>query len=145
MLRVLVGALCLPVLLHAQVTPEQFQAIQNEGFAKSKVMDHLDHLVNRIGPRLTGSDNLTVACEWARDTFAGMGLQDARIEEWGTFAVGFNRGPWWGRMTKPEPMELVCNTDSWTAGTKRPSRGLLLPAPKDAAGIAALAGKLKGA
>ncbi len=31
----------------------------------SQVMEHLDVLCNRIGPRLTGSDNLTNACEWA--------------------------------------------------------------------------------
>lgn len=127
--------------LLAQVTPEQFTAIRREGLTNSQVMAHLDHLVNRIGPRLTGSDNLTVAGEWARDTFQAMGLE-ARVEQWGEFAVGFNRGPWWGRMTKPEPMELVCNTDSWTAGTRMPSRGKLLPAPKNAEELAAMKGQL---
>ena len=127
--------------LFAQVTPDQFEAIRKEGLTNSKVMDHLDHLVNRIGPRLTGSDNLTVAGEWARDTFQAMGLE-ARLEPWGEFAVGFNRGPWWGRMTSPEPMELVCNTDAWTAGTRMPSRGKLVPAPKTSEELAALQGKL---
>jgi carboxypeptidase Q len=127
--------------LFAQVTPDQFEAIRKEGLTNSKVMDHLDHLVNRIGPRLTGSDNLTVAGEWARDTFQAMGLE-VRLEQWGEFAVGFNRGPWWGRMTSPEPMELVCNTDAWTAGTRMPSRGKLVPAPKTSEELAALQGKL---
>lgn len=130
--------------LLAQVSPEQFAAIKREGLQDSQVMAHLDHLVNRIGPRLTSSDNLTVAGEWARDTFKSFGIDNARLEEWGTFPVGFNRGPWWGRMTKPEAMELACNTDAWTAGTRMPSRGRLLAAPSDAAELAALEGKLGG-
>jgi hypothetical protein len=98
--------------------------------------------VNRIGPRLTSSDNLTNACEWARDTFAGFGIENARLEQWGEFAVGFNRGPWWGRVIKPAPLELVCNTDAWTAGTRGPARGRLLASPKTQEELAALAGKL---
>ncbi|HEU4419049.1 MAG TPA: M20/M25/M40 family metallo-hydrolase [Planctomycetota bacterium] len=129
-------------VLFAQVAPEQFEAIKKQGLETSQVMAHLDHLVNRIGPRLTSSDNLTVACEWARDTFAGFGIENARLEQWGTFAVGFNRGPWWGRMTKPEPMELVCNTDAWTAGTRGPARGPLLRSPKTEEELAAMKGKL---
>ncbi len=136
-------AACTQALL-AQVTPEQFAAIRQEGLERSQVMAHLDHLVNRIGPRLTSSDNLTVADEWARDTFRGFGIDNAHLEQWGEFAVGFNRGPWWGRMTQPEAMELVCNTDAWTAGTRMPSRGPLLPAPKDTEELAAMAGKLHG-
>ncbi|MCA8978278.1 MAG: M20/M25/M40 family metallo-hydrolase [Planctomycetes bacterium] len=128
----------------AQVTREQFAAIKQEGLERSQVMAHLDHLTNRIGPRLTSSDNLTVAGEWARDTFRSFGIDDAHLEQWGTFPVGFNRGPWWGRMTKPEAMELECNTDAWTAGTRMPSRGPLLAAPKNAEELAALAGKLAG-
>jgi hypothetical protein len=134
-------ALTTPVLF-AQVAPEQFELIKKQGLENSQVMAHLDHLVNRIGPRLTSSDNLTVAVEWARDTFAGFGIENAHLEQWGEFAVGFNRGPWWGRMTKPEPMEIVCNTDAWTAGTCRPSRGPLLRAPKNAEELAAMKGKL---
>src|SRR5262245_38461337 len=61
---------------------------------ESRVMEHLDHLSNRIGPRLTSSDGLTTACEWARDQFKSFGIENARIEKWGEFPVGFNRGPW---------------------------------------------------
>ena len=73
--------LLLTTTLLAQVTTEQFQAIKKEGHENSKVMAHLDHLVNRIGPRLTGSDNLTNACEWAVDTFKSFGIANAHIEQ----------------------------------------------------------------
>lgn len=129
----------------AQVDVAQFQAIRLEGFEKSRVMAHLDHLVNRIGPRLTSSDNLTVACEWARDEFAAMGLSGARLEQWGEMEVGFNRGPWWGRITAPIEKELVFGTDAWSAGTKGPARGPVLLSPKTEEELAAMRGKIRGA
>lgn len=142
--RLLVVFVAAASTLLAQVPPGQFERIKQEGLERSQVMQHLDHLVNRIGPRLTSSDNLTVACEWAADTFRSFGLTNVHLEQWGEFPVGFNRGPWWGRMTQPEPMELICNTDSWTAGTRMPSRGPLLPAPKTTEALAALQGRLAG-
>ena len=88
-----------------------------------QAMDHLDVLCNRIGPRLTGSDNLTNACEWVRDRFASFGIDNARLEAWGEFPVGFNRGPWFGRVIQPEPKVLEFKTEAWTAGTKGAVRG----------------------
>ena len=52
-------------------------------------------------PRLTSSDGLQNACEWARDRFKSFGIENARLEKWGEFPVGFNRGPWSGRMVEP--------------------------------------------
>ncbi len=75
---------------------ETVRAIIKEGKENSQVMSHLDHLTNKIGPRLTGSDNLTKAQEWAKGVFEGYGLKNVRMEEWGEFKVGFNRGPWSG-------------------------------------------------
>src|SRR5690349_12367605 len=115
------------------------------GRSDSQVMDHLDHLVNRIGPRLTSSDNLQNACEWARAEFESYGLSNCRLEKWGEFPVGFNRGPASGRMLEPEAKELHFGTNSWTAGTRGPARGPVLVAPKDETELAALKGKLKGA
>ena len=47
-------------------TPDADRLI-SAGREESQVMEHLDYLCNRIGPRLTSSDNLQNACEWARD------------------------------------------------------------------------------
>ncbi|MBK8979097.1 MAG: M20/M25/M40 family metallo-hydrolase [Planctomycetes bacterium] len=140
--RIALALAVLTSVASTQVTNEQFAAICKEALERSRVMAHLDHLTNRIGPRLTSSDNLTVACEWSRDTLRSFGIDNAHLEEWGSFPVGFNRGPWWGRMTKPREMELACNTDAWTAGTRMPSRGRLLFAPTDAEQLAAMRGKL---
>lgn len=91
--------------------------VLKEGKENSQVMTHLDHLTNKIGPRLTSSDNLTKACEWAKAQFESWGLK-AKLEEWGTFPVGFNRGKQLGRMVEPEEKVLHPQAMSWTAGTK---------------------------
>src|SRR4051812_13072526 len=76
------------------------------GRSDNHVMEHLDHLTNRIGPRLTGSDNFSNACQWARDQFEKFGLKNCRLEQWGEFPVGFNRGPGSGHMIAPVNKEL---------------------------------------
>ena len=80
----------------------EVQRIVSAAREESRVMEHLDVLCNRIGPRLTGSDNLTEACEWVRDRFIEFGIDNARLEQWGEFPVGFNRGPWFGRVVEPQ-------------------------------------------
>lgn len=138
-------AFLLAVPLCAQVGPETFEKLRHEGIERSQVMAHLDHLVNRIGPRLTSSDNLTVACEWAKDQFEAMGLENVHLEKWGEMPVGFNRGPWWGRMVEPKDMEFVFGTDAWSAGTKGPQKGPVVLSPQTEAGLADFANKAKGA
>ena len=103
---------------NAKARSMDVERILSAGHEESQVMDHLDVLCNRIGPRLTRSDNLTNACEWVRDRFASFGIENARLEPWGEFPVGFNRGPWFGRVIEPEPKALEFVTMAWTAGTK---------------------------
>ena len=106
------------------------ERILSVGHEESQVMDHLDVLCNRIGPRLTGSDNLTNACEWWRDRFISFGIDNARIEQWGEFPVGFDRGPWFGKIITPEAKVLEFATMAWSAGTKGVVRGKAVLAPK---------------
>lgn len=119
-------------------------AIIKEGRDHSQVMQHLDHLVNKIGPRLTGSTKLTQACEWTRAEFEKMGLK-ARMEEWGTFPVGFDRGPWSAKMTAPETMDLTIGFNAWSAGTPGPVTGPAILAPTTDDELVARKEKLKGA
>ena len=124
---------------------DEVDKIISAGRGESQVMDHLDVLTNRIGPRLTSSDGLQNASEWARDKFAEFGLKDAKLEKWGEFPVGFNRGPWSGKVVEPEPRTLEFITPSWSAGTKGIVRGKALFAPKNAEELEKLKDKLAGA
>jgi carboxypeptidase Q len=125
--------------------PNEIERIIAAGRENNQVMAHLDHLVNRIGPRLTSSDNLTNACDWTRDRFASLGLANAHLEKWGEWPVGFNRGPWTGQMVTPELRMLEFATDSWTAGTKGKQRGPAVIAPTNSDELAMNRDKLKGA
>lgn len=141
-------ALALLVLVPATRAQEEqkkdavVEAIVKEGKENTQVMTHLDYLCHKIGHRLTGSDNLTKACEWAVAQFKSFGIENARMEEWGTFPVGFNRGPWSGAMTSPESKTLTCATMSWTPGTNGAVEGPALAAPASAADVTE---KYKGA
>ena len=137
------SALALGLSLPGQLAPTVADAIKKEGLENSKVMDYLDQLTNGIGARLTGSDNFTRACEWARSEFEKMGLQNVHLEKWGEFPVGWNRGQWSGRVTQPIELELQVATEAWTAGTKGRTSGRLVAAPKTAAEIIAAGAALK--
>ncbi|HBF22349.1 MAG TPA: hypothetical protein DDW23_00915 [Planctomycetes bacterium] len=110
-----------------------------------QVMETLDELVNGIGPRLSSSSNLQEASEWAADKFRQYGLQNVRLEQWGTFPVGFDRRHKEGRLVAPIKMPLVFTTNAWTAGTKGPVRSTVLRAPRNAEALTKLEGSFKGA
>jgi hypothetical protein len=124
--------------------PEDVQKIIDVGRNSNQVMSHLDYLTNRIGPRLTSSDGLTNACEWARVTFEEFGLSNSHLDKWADWPVGFNRGPRFGQMTAPEVLALEFATDSWTAGTKGKQRGPVILAPKNDEELTAIKGMLGG-
>jgi carboxypeptidase Q len=116
-------------------------AIISEGRSNSRVMEYLERLP---APRLTSSTKLTQACEWARAEFEKLGLK-ARLEEWGTFPVGFDRGPWSAKMIAPETKELTIGFNAWSAGTNGPVTGPAVLAPTTDDELTAVKEKLKGA
>ena len=77
--------------------PAVIAAVLEEAAADSRVMEHLDVMVNDIGPRLTGSRALNEAGEWAVETFRSYGLE-AQLEPWGEMPVIFERGVQRGTM-----------------------------------------------
>jgi hypothetical protein len=137
------NALLLLLLLLPQADPT-VDAIIKEERANSQVMPFLEHLTGKIGPRLTGSTRLTQACEWTRAEFEKMGLK-ARLVEWGTFPVGYDRGPWSAKMTAPEAMDLTIGFNAWSPGTNGPVSGPAVIAPTTDEELTAVKPKLKGA
>ena len=115
------------------------------GTTDNRVQEHLDYLTNRIGPRLTSSEGMQAACQWARDQFEEMGLQNCRLEQWGEFPVGFERGPSQGAMLAPKQMKLEFGTNAWTAGTRGRVPGIAVMAPKTMADLESMRDTLEGA
>ena len=110
----------------------------------NRAMDHLDVLSNKIGGRLIGSDAYDNAVEWCAHMFEQWGLEVWK-QEAGEVPVGFNRGPWFGRMLGGDGMILHFATPSYTVGTKGVQRGHVLKEPLTQAEFDRMKGKLKGA
>ena len=111
----------LQVFVHAQDDPVVAKIIQL-GTTDNQVMTWNDYASNRFGGRETGSNAYTDATQWAVWQFKQWGLE-AELEEVGEVPVGFNRGPWFGKMVIPTEKALRFGTPSFTAGTKGVQRG----------------------
>jgi len=132
-------------LASSQPLPDStVQRIIEIGQTDNRTMEHLDVLCNRIGGRPIGSDAYETATLWAAAQFREWGMEVV-LDEVGALPVGFNRGPWFGRMLSDEGMVLHFATPSYTAGTKGVQRGHVLLEPRTQAEFDRMKGKLKGA
>ena len=122
-----------------------YARIRNEGFAHGKVMEFSGALDEGIGPRLTGSPNLAKANAWTRDTLTKIGLENAHLEDWGDFGMGWYQINTWARMVSPDPEPLWLQAAPWSPATKGPVTGDIVYVPlNDLSELDALKGKLAG-
>jgi carboxypeptidase Q len=98
------------------------QRIRDEGFQHGKVMEFAEALADGIGPRLTGSPNMAKANAWTRDTLTAIGLENAHLEDWGEFGMGWQQINTWARMVSPDPEPLWMQAAPWSPATKGPVR-----------------------
>ncbi len=110
----------------------------------NRTMQHLDILANRFGGRPIGSNAYTNATYWIAEQLKSYGVE-VEIQEVGELPVGFNRGPWFGKMYSDEYMTLDFVTPSYTSGTKGLQRGHVLIEPKTRQEFERMKAKLKGA
>jgi Peptidase family M28 len=119
-----------PVDPYTQVQPvtesldlNMYQRIRNEGLNDSHVMEFASALMDGIGPRLTGSPNLMKANEWTRDTLTKIGLQNAHLEDWGEFGLGWEQLNTWARIVTPDTAQLILQATPWSPSTPGPVTG----------------------
>ena len=84
-----------------------YQRIRDEGLQHSHIMEYASALTDGIGPRLTGSPNLKKANEWTRDQFTAMGCNNAHLEDWGEFGMGWRQLNTWVRMSSPDTAVFI--------------------------------------
>ena len=135
--------------IRGQVFPQSqddpvLKKILELGAKDNRVMTWLDTITNRFGGRYTGSDAYNNAATWAVWQFKQWGLE-AALDEAGELPVGFNRGPWSGKMIKPVEKALYFGTPSMTAGTHGVQRGPVAMAPEKEDQVEAVKDKIKGA
>ena len=139
--------LILAVILSSKTYSQTDQAVKKIieiGKTDNQTMKHLDILCNRFGGRLIGSDAYENAAEWAASKFKEWGMQ-VQMDEVGTLPVGFNRGPWFGKLLGENSMDLHFATPSYTSGTHGVQTGHVLLEPKNQAEFNRMKGRLKGA
>jgi hypothetical protein len=100
-----------------------YSRIREEGFKHSHVMEFGAALADGIGPRLTGSPNMAKANAWTRDTLTKVGLENAHLEDWGEFGMGWQQINTWVRMVTPDPEPLWAQAAPWSPATNGPVSG----------------------
>jgi hypothetical protein len=100
-----------------------YQRIRDEGLNHSHVMEFANALMDGIGPRLTGSPNLAKANAWTRDTLTKIGLENAHLEDWGEFGLGWQQLNTWARMVTPDTAVLIVQATPWSPATPGPVTG----------------------
>ncbi len=112
------ATLLLPALLWAaKPQPEVLNAIRDQGFNHSQVMQTLQHLTDKIGPRLTNSPQMREANRWTLEQFKAWGLANAHLEPW-----AFGRGWTYDKasidLLSPRKTSLMAIPLAWTPGTQ---------------------------
>lgn len=115
LLLALLGAAC-TTSTFAKSDLETINRIRNEGLYHSQVMTTLEHLTDRIGPRLTGSPEMQQASAWTVEQLKAWGLSNVHLE-------GFEFGRGWGfdsahaQLLHPRKATLMGLPVAWTPGT----------------------------
>ena len=97
-----------------------YAQIREEGLDHSHVMEFASALSDGIGPRLTGSPNLAKANAWTRDELTRLGLENAHLEDWGEFGMGWQQLNTWVRMVTPDTAPLIAQATPWSPATNGP-------------------------
>lgn len=125
--------------------PDTVAKIVDEGKNHSQVMQTLTYISKKIGPRLTGSPELSKAEQWTMSQFKKYGCTNVHLEKWGEVPVGFSRGKLQvARMVAPFKSDMVFTTAAWSNGTKGLVRAEVVKAPLQEAEVTANAASLKG-
>ena len=122
----LVLTIVLPLSLSAQPTFSDLEKqIVDEAMNNSQVMQNLEYLSYKIGPRLTGTDQMRKANEWTAEKFREYGLENVAQESW-MFGYPWIRGNDRARIIEPISLLLTVAQLGFTPGTEGPVRGSLV-------------------
>jgi carboxypeptidase Q len=114
---VLALVLSIPAVAADPVDLAIVNQIKSEAFEHSKVMDTLELLSDRYGPRLTASPEFKEAADWAADRLRGYGLENVHQERWGDFGRGWTLQKFALEMTQPRYSLLSAWPLAWTSST----------------------------
>ena len=112
---------------------EVVSRIKHEAQENSQVMDHLFHLVEVYGPRVTNSPGFTGSAKWAAQRLEKWGLKNAALEKWGPFGQGWSREYFSAHLISPQYEQLIGVPLGWSPSTdgKLVGQPVLAPLQRD--------------
>ena len=102
--------------------------IIDEGMNRSEAMTTASALMDRIGPRLTNSENHRKAESWAMDLFRQRGLANVHVEPF-DFGVGWNLDSYSVAMVTPRALPLTAIPVAWSPATSGTVQAPVVIAP----------------
>lgn len=102
--------------------------IIDEGMNRSEAMTTASALMDRIGPRLTNSENHRKAESWAMDLFKQRGLANVHVEPF-DFGVGWNLDSYSVAMVTPRALPLTAIPVAWSPPTSGTVQAPVVIAP----------------
>jgi hypothetical protein len=123
------------------------ERIRDEGLNRSQIDVMAQELLDGIGSRLTGSDQLRKAQSWAVERLRGFGLVNVSMEPWDSlFGRGWERVSYSGRFLEPYVQPLRAEPQAWSGSTRGTvTCPVVLLEIQDSTQLAQFAGKLRGA
>lgn len=106
----------------------QIDKVIDEGLSHSQAMASASELMDGIGPRLTHSENIERARDWAVAKFAAYGLSNVHKEPY-RFGMGWNLDSWSAAMVSPRPLVMRAIPVAWSPATAGTLRAPVILAP----------------
>lgn len=131
---------------HAQIDTNIIKNIQNEALNHSQMEVLGQELMDDIGPRLMGTQQMLQANEWVKNTYRQWGI-DAYIHSYGHWK-GWERGETEVVMTYPRQQQLQATQLAWSPATPKnkaiEAEVICLPKLEDSAAFAKWLPNAKG-
>ena len=100
--------------------PAAISRFQDEEVQHSRIMEVMGYLTDVYGPRLTNSQNIREAGEYAVKTLSSWGLASVHEETWGPFGRGWSNELFEANEIAPRRFSLIAYPKAWTPGTNGP-------------------------
>lgn len=92
--------------------------IRKEALEHSQIMDHIFHLVDVHGNRLTGSPGFQGAADWIVSRTRQWGMQNIHQEKWGPFGHGWSKTLFSAHLLTPGYEALIGVPLAWSPSTE---------------------------
>ena len=122
--------------------------IREEGFRRSQVMELASYIADVYGPRLAGSPSYRRAARWAMEKFTELGLENAAMEPWGEYGMGWENNYTSIHLISPEYQPIIGYPRTGSKSTNGPVKSEVVYIDPDAirsdADLERYRGKLHG-